>query len=204
MIIVTVLMYTISLSLQLPSYVTIHNQCPNIELVLPVYFGNGAVCPKLSNQQTDVSTKMNASFEINPVQDELEGALLYKLKRCPDIQHTMDISTKEANEVEAKCTQMFIAWKVKGSKPFVYVVLVEHAKEFTWDEDKLRKLYNMNHNRLKEYNSIMPDKWLMDDNMVLKTSFEVRGLKGNFELSISISEEKYCYCMKPLCVDLER
>jgi hypothetical protein len=204
MIAVIMLMYTISLELQLPALVTIHNPCSNIELVSPVYFGNGAVCPKLSDQQIDIGTEMNASFEIYTIQDEFEGALLYKLRRYSDIQHTIDTSTKEDKENEEKCIQMFIAWKMKDSKPFVYVVLVEHSKEFIWDKDALRKLYNKNHNRLKEYNSIMPDIWLMDNDMVLKISFKVRGSKGNFELGISISEEERNDYMRPLCVDFER
>jgi hypothetical protein len=200
------LTYTISLNLQLPALVTIHNQCSNIELVSPVYFGNGAVCPKLFDQQIAIDTEIRTSFEIYATQDGFEGALLYKLQKhvVSDDQRNMDTLTTKTNENEAKCVQLLVAWKVKDSKSFVYETLVEHVKEFTWDENELRKLYNKNHSRLKEYNSIMSDRWLIDNNMVLKTSFEVRGLKGNFELSISISEkERYDY-MRPLCIDLER
>jgi hypothetical protein len=186
------LTYTISLNLQLPALVTIHNQCSNIELVSPVYFGNGAVCPKLFDQQIAIDTEIRTSFEIYATQDGFEGALLYKLQKhvVSDDQRNMDTLTTKTNENEAKCVQLLVAWKVKDSKSFVYETLVEHVKEFTWDENELRKLYNKNHSRLKEYNSIMSDRWLIDNNMVLKTSFEVRGLKGNFELSISISEEE--------------
>jgi hypothetical protein len=206
MIAVIMLMYTISFDLQLPALVTIHNPCSNIELVSPVYFGNGAVCPKLSEQQIDIGTEMNASFEIYATQDEFEGALLYKLQKYveSDNRCNMDTLAMETDKNEAKCVQLLVAWKVKDSKPFLYVVLVEHVKEFTWDEDALRKLYNKNHNRLKEYDDTESDKWLMDNNMVLKISFKLRGSKGNFELSISISEEERNDYMRPLCVNLER
>jgi hypothetical protein len=199
------LMHAVSLELQLSVCVTIHNQCSNTKLVSPVYFGNGAVCPKLSDQQIDIGAKMNDSFKINPTQDEFEGALLYKLQRYfeSDDRYNVDVSTTETDENEAKCVQLLVAWKMKDSKPFIYVVLVEHAKEFTWDENELRKLYDKNHSRLKECDATISDTWFIDDNVALKTSFKVRGLKGDFELSMSISEEnRDDDAMRPICVDL--
>jgi hypothetical protein len=198
------LIYDVSLKLQLPSCVTIHNQCLNTELVSPVYFGNGAVYFKLFDQQVDIGSKMRVSFEINATQEEFECALLYKLQIYSDRQHGIDTSITENNDNKAKCVQMFIAWKVKDFSTFVHIALIEHAREFVWNEDKLRRLYNKNHNWLKEHN-VASTKWLVDDNMTLKTSLKVRGLKGNFELSIAISgEEKDDYAVRPLCVDLER
>jgi hypothetical protein len=197
------LIYTYSLNLQLPACIAIHNQCSNIELVAPVYFGNGAVCSKLSDQKICIGAKMNASFEISALQDELEGALLFKLQRYSDCQYNMSASAAETNETT--CIRMLVAWKVKDSKPFIYVVLIEHTKGFTWNEDELRKLYNKNHNRLKEHNDTMSDVWFIDDEIALKISFKIIGLKANFGLSISISEEeKDIYAMRPFCIDLER
>jgi hypothetical protein len=203
-IVVTILMYTVSLVLQLPAYVTIYNQCSNTKLISPVYFGNGVVCPKLSNQQIDIDVEMNASFEMNATQDEFEGALLYKLQRYSDGQNDMGTLATETNRKEATHVYMLAAWKVEDSKHFIYVVLVEHTKEFTWNEYKLRKLY-MNLGRLKKCGDDMSDAWLIDDNIMLIMSFKARGLKRNFELSISISEkEKVNDPIRPLCVDLER
>jgi hypothetical protein len=206
MMVVIMLMYTASLDLQLPACVTIQNQFPNIKLVSPVCFGNNAACPKLSDQRIDIDTGMYVSFEIYATQDDFEGALLYKLQRNigSDDQRNTDTLSTETNKNETKCVQMFAAWKVKDSNPFLYVVLIEHAKEFIWNENELRILYNKNHNRLKKYDGTRSDIWLIDDNITLKVSFEVRGLKGNFELSISISEEEGYDYMRPLCVDLER
>jgi hypothetical protein len=199
------LIYTVSLKLQLLSYITIFNQCLNVSLVSPVYFGNGVVCPKLSNQPIDIGAKICASFEINATQDEFESALLCKLQRYSDNQYNIDTLTAETNENVATYFYMLVAWKVKDAKSFAYVALVEHAKEFTWNEYKLRKSYNKNHSRFKEYDSVIIDTWLMDDNTVLKTTFMVTDSKKNFELSISISEEgKDNYAMRPFRIHLEK
>jgi hypothetical protein len=82
--------------------------------------------------------------------------------------------------------------------------LVEHAKEFTWNEDTLKEIYYENYDWPKRYNDATSYTWLMDDNTTLRTSFKTRGLKGNFGLSITISEEKDGYAMRPLFADLNR
>jgi hypothetical protein len=197
MIIAIMLIYAVSLDLQLPAYVTIHNQCLNIKLVSPVYFGNGAVCSRLFDQQIDINAKVN----------DFEGAFLYKLQRFvePNVQHDVDILTTETDKSGTKCVRILMAWKVKDSKLSLYVVLVEHTKGFTWNEDKLKRLYYENHNRLKGYDDTILDTWYMDDNMTLKTSLKLRGTKRNFELNIFISEGgRDDYAMRPLRVDLER
>jgi hypothetical protein len=192
------LIYTVSLSLQLPSCVTIHNQCSNIELVSPVYFGNGAVCPKLSGQQIEIGAKMTVHFEINTAQNDFEGALLFKLRRY-NSQRNMDTSTTKINENKVMHDHMLAAWKVKGSMYFACVTLVEHTKGLTWNEDKLKEFYYKNCNWLKEYENIISETWFIDDSMHLTTSVDVRGLKRSFELSISISEEmRNGFAMNPL------
>jgi hypothetical protein len=200
---INMLMYTISLNFQLPVCVTIHNQCLNIELISSVYFGNGVACPKLFDQQIDIDATMRIWFEINTTQDEFEGCLLYKLQRNLHDQYSMDTSITEINRNEVTQVYMLVAWKMKDSKPFVRVVLVEHTKEFVWNEDKLKKLYDRNCGWLKKYNDIISDTWFIDTDAILKTTFKVKELEKNFELSISISEEeRNDYAMKPLRVDL--
>jgi hypothetical protein len=202
MIINAILIYAVGLALQLSSCVTILNRCLNIELVSPVYFGNGTVCPRLSSQQIDIGAKVNASFEINAAYDEFEGALLFKLKRSSgwsNIATLIEVDKKETTNVH-----ILIAWKLKDSRIFLRVVLVEHTKEFTWNEDKLKKLYDKNCGWLKEHDNTISDAWLVDDNMILKTSFRARVLKGNFDLSISVSEEEDSHAIRPLFVDLKR
>jgi hypothetical protein len=131
--------------------------------------------------------------------------LLYKLQRYveSDDQRNMDTLTTDTN----KATQVYMlaAWKVKDSKPFVHVALVEHAKEFTWNGDKLKELYDKNCGWFKKHDNTSSSTWLVDDNNMILTTFRVRVLKENFELSISISEEKRDdNAMRPLYVDLKR
>jgi hypothetical protein len=202
MITVIMLMYTISLALQLPSSVTIHNQCLNTELVSPVYFGNGARCSRLSDQQIVVDTKMRACFEIYVIQDDFEGALLLELKRYFDSQYSMDTSTTETNE--AIHVYMLVAWKVKDAKFSAYVALIEHNKELTWREDELKRFYDEHRGWLMEFNDTVLDTWLMDNNIVLKTTFSASDLRGSPELSISISEDKDDYAMRPFRINPER
>jgi hypothetical protein len=203
--VVTMLIHTISLALQLSSCVVIHNQCSNIKLVSPVYFCNGAVCSKLSSQRIDIGAKRKACFEFNTIRDEFEGALLFKLQRCSDRQRNMDTTTTKADKREAKCVQLVVAYKVKDSKLFLYVSLIKLPKKFTWNENKLKKLYDKNRSWLKEYNNTTSHKWIMDDNTILKTAFSARDLKRIFEISISISEEEIDdNSMRPFCINFER
>jgi hypothetical protein len=201
---VIMLIYDISFKLQLPPCMNIYNQCSSIELISPVYFGNGAVCPKLFDQQIDIGIGMNVSFEIKTTQDVFEGALLYKLQRYSDSQYNMDTTTK-TNENEKTHVYMLAAWRVKSYKRFARIVLIEHAEGFTWNEDKLKKWYEKNHGWLTEYDYTISDTWLMDDNVTLGATFSERFGRETFELTISIFEaEKNLYAIRPLCFDPER
>jgi hypothetical protein len=204
-VIMLIYIYIVSFNLQLPSCVTIHNQCPNVKLASPVYFSNGAISPKLFNQQIDIDTAMRACFEIDTI--NFECVLLFKLKRHieSDKQHNMNTSTTGADKNETMHIYMLVIFEVKDAKPFSYVALVEHTKAFTWSENRLKELYDKNRGWLKKYNGITLVTWCMDDNATLKTSFKERVLEENFELSVSISEEeKSDYAMRPFCIHLER
>jgi hypothetical protein len=195
------LIYAVSLRLQLPSCVNILNLCTDTELMSPIYFGNGATCPKLSDQQIDIDTEMNISFEICATQNEFEGALLFELERYSDWNDWSSVNTltTKNNKNGAAYVHMLVAWKVKDFKHLTRVVLVEHTKEFTWNEDRLKEFYDKNCDLLKEYDNTVSDAWLMDDNTILKTSSKVEVSEGNFELNISISEEERDnYAMRPL------
>jgi CHAD domain-containing protein len=117
---------------------------------------------------------MRICFEINIIQSDFEGALLFELQRPFDSHCNLDTLTTEVNKKEKKCIQMLVAWKVKDYKSFIYVVLIEYAKEFTWNEDKLRRLYHENRDRLEKCDDTISDTWFMDDDAVLKTSFKLR------------------------------
>jgi hypothetical protein len=188
----------------LPAYITIHNQCSNIKLTSPVYFSNDALCPKLSGQQIYISAKMRANIEIYVTQNDFEGVLLFKLQGHSNWSN-MDASTTETNRNEATHAHMLVIWEVKNAKPFAYVALIKHAKEFTWTRDELEKLYNKNRDWLKKYDGTTSCIWFMGNNIALKTSFRARALESNPELSIFISEEKRNNCaMRPFYIDLKR
>jgi hypothetical protein len=207
MIAITILMYTASLDLQLPPCINILNLCPNTKLVSPVYFGSGAVCPKLSDRQIDIDAKTNVNFEIKATQDDFEGALLFKLQRYVehDDQSNMNMLTTETNENETMHIYMLAVWQVENSTPFVYITLVEHTKNFTWNEDKLKKLYDKNFNWFKKYNSTISVARLMYDNMILRMTFRTRYSKRTLELNIYIfEEEKDNYTRRPYCINFEK
>jgi hypothetical protein len=207
MIAAAILIYTASLKFQLPACIAIHNQCSNTELVSPVYLNNGAVCLGLSDQQIDVGANLRTMFKIDTIKNNFEGALLFKLKRYTesDDQHDMDTSTTEADINAATHVHLLIAWRVKDARPFMYVILIEHTKEFIWDENKLNKLYYENHDRLKECNDTVSSTWFMFGNMTLRMTVNARDRGEILELNISVSEEeKSDFAMRPLCVDLER
>jgi hypothetical protein len=203
-IIVVMLIYAVSLKLQLPACITIHNQCSNNKLVSPIYFGNGAVCPRLSKQRVNIGAKMEAHFEIN-TKHEFEVALLFKLQTCSKRRRNMNKLTVKTNDGEADCVYMLVACKVKDSKLFLHVTLVEHTEEFAWNKDRLKKLYDENHSWLKEYDSTKSYTWFMNNNIALKTTFKVRNLKRALELDMYVSEKKRdCHAVRPLDINIKR
>jgi hypothetical protein len=202
MIVVIMLIYTISFILQLPACIAIHNQCSNIMLETPVYFCNGTMRPKLFDRQISVNCEARISFEIDTIKNKFECILLFKLKRHAesDNQQNMNTSIIETNKNEAPNIHMLVIWEVKNAKSFTYVTLIEDTKAFTWDEDKLKKLYDKNCDWLKKYNTVS-DIWFVNDNTTLKMTSNLK----DFELSISISEEgRNGDVMMPFCIDPKR
>jgi hypothetical protein len=206
-IIVIMLIYVASLEFQLPACIVIHNHCLNTTLTAPVYYGYGAVCSELSDRQIDIDTKMRISFKIDTIENNFDCALLFKLKKHveSDDQHIIETSTTETDENKTRHVYMLVIWGMKDANAFIYVVLVEHTKGFNWNEDELRRLYYENYDRLKKYDGVTPDTWMIDNNVLLKTKFKLKGSKRNPKLSISISEgRKNDHAIRPFCINLER
>jgi hypothetical protein len=203
MIVIIMLIHVVSFKLQLPACITIHNQCLGTMLAAPVYFCNGAMSPELFDQQIDIGAEVRTSFEIDTIKNKFESVLLFKLKRYVESndQHDMDTSSIETDKNEATHIHILVIWEVKDAKSFAYVALVEDNKAFTWNEDRLKKLYDKNCDWLKKYDDTISDIWFLDDSTTLKMAFNLK----DFELSISISEEeRNDDAMRPLCVDPKR
>jgi hypothetical protein len=92
-------------------------------------------------------------------------------------------------------------WGFKSDHLYSCAWLIEHERTFTWNEDKLRRLYDVYNSQYdRDFNA---EEWLLDDNAMLKTVCALS--HGGFEMNIFISEEKdLSYHRKPLWVDPSR
>jgi hypothetical protein len=153
----------------------------------------------------NIGAKMNASFEIYTTQPDFEGALLFKLQKYSDRQSDECTLTTETDKNMATHIYMVVAWKAKDTEPFAYITLIESSKEFIWNGGEFKRLYYENRSWFKKYNGTISNVWLVNDNMVLKTTFNARDLKRIPEISISISEEgDPNHAMEPLWFNTTR
>jgi hypothetical protein len=77
----SVLICVVSLALQSPVLLNIHNQCQGINLTSPVYFIHGGRWPIAPDQAIDVNAVMQNPIEFDAKQNILEGALVYRIQR---------------------------------------------------------------------------------------------------------------------------
>jgi hypothetical protein len=184
--------------------IAIYSQYSGLELTSPVYFSTGACHVSLS-QKTNAVNALEVSSGIDSDQKDLKGALLYKLqiKHANRADNQFDNSITPNKNIE-KSIHLFVFWNVGDHDYEFRVCLIEFDNEFTWNEDKLRKLYDKNRDQLKKYNGIISSTWITGNNMILKTSSRINYLEENSELNITISEEKDDYAIRPFYIDLER
>jgi hypothetical protein len=197
--ILIVLMYTVSLPIRPSFKLNIYNRCLNVGLASPVCITSDELeCHRVPDYEACTGGTMRSCFVIKS-DDESYGVLMYKLQR------KRTHKSAEISKDTSSIAQILVVWRISESKElYTNVLLVEHDNSLIWNEDKLNKLYHKNHDWLKEYTDTTSDTWLVDNDIVLKTTFSVKDLKGNPELNISISEENDDYTIRPLCVDLER
>jgi hypothetical protein len=195
-----VLIYPLSLSIPLSLELNIHNQCSNVGLMSPMYItGYGLESHRPPCYKVYVGDTMRSRFIIKSYLWSY-GVLIYRLQKRQSYEST------ETDEDISNAICLLVAWRISESNElYADVLLLEHAKDFIWNEDKLNKLYYENDGRLKEYNGTISESWFMDDNMALRTILNARDLKGAPELSIFIFEEKKSnYVMRPFCINLKR
>jgi hypothetical protein len=195
-----VLIYTISLLIPSSFKLNIHNQCLNVGLASPIYVTNdGLECHRAPDHKVYARDTTKSGFIINKSDDGSYGVLIYRLQVRQSHEST------EICEDTSSAAQLLVVWRISESKElYADALLTEYTRTFTWNRGKLNKLYHENHDRLKKYANTISDTWLIDNNVTLKTTFSARDLKENLELSISISEERDEYAMRPFCIDLTR
>jgi hypothetical protein len=200
-----ILTCTASLTLHKTSNVTIQNQCPDIELVSPIYFCDGGTYNEYFVERTNVSSmvKIDLRFSL----DKLPGGILmYKVQRKGntklDHQSHTDTTSIEAVEDASKMMRLLVAWKIESSdKLRARIMPVEHSNELVLNEDRLAQLYEKIDGQSYRRYSFFKSTWLVYDNTVLKVTYEAVQ-KEDFELKITISEgAKGEDTMKPVWID---
>jgi hypothetical protein len=132
--------------------------------------------------------------------------LMYEIRRKRNRRsdHQSSINTAYAKVIEeaSKMTRLLVAWKIDrsgGSK--VRIILVECDDKLVLNEDKLAQLYKRVNDIPSGYHAIT---WLMCDNTVLETTYEIEQKTG-IELEITISEgDKDENTKSALWIDPER
>jgi hypothetical protein len=172
----SVLICIVSLTLQSPVLLNIHNQCKDINLTSPVYFIHGGRWPIAPDQEIVVNAVMQ-NIKFDAEQDLLEGALVYRIQR----RHV------ESAQDESKHIWLLIAWNggyVNGSD--VCALLIEHNKRL--GEDRLKKLYQKRWPLLKERANATGGSWTLNDTTKLATTIKVTN--RGYRWDIFISEER--------------
>jgi hypothetical protein len=137
-------------------------------------------------QQVNTNCIMKASLMTGIDRDTFGGALLYHLQRKEDTLIS---------------TQLLMLWECKYGLIYLDTLLIEHESTFTWNEDKLKRLWHVHHSRYDTYSII--GRWLLNDNTMLRTVCEA--LHKGFEMMVIISEEQYRYMLeKSLWFDSNR
>jgi hypothetical protein len=162
---------------------TIDCQCADIKLTSPVYFIKDASCHVQFPQQVNSKSIMKINFITGADKDTFGGALLYRLQR------------KKKTSIS---TQLLVIWGYDSIGPYSYTLVIEHESTLVWNEDKLKRLYDVYNSQHRVY--FNSEKWLLDGNTRLNTY--CRTLHGGFEMDISIHKrESNSIPKKPLWVD---
>jgi hypothetical protein len=183
--------------LQSPVLLNVHNRYQDINLVSPVYFIDGGIWHVTPDHEIYVNSVMRNRIEFNPGQDILEGALVYNIQR---MQHSeSDISAHG----EATYIQLLVAWHIERTKELhVRALLVEHDREFDWDEEKLKRLHQKYWHSLNARVDHIGSNWVLSDNTVLATAIKL--MNEGYKWDIFISEGVEDNVERPLWIDTER
>jgi hypothetical protein len=181
----------VSLTLQSPVSLNIHNQSQVINLISPVYFMHGGRWRVIPDQEIDVNTTTRNHIGFDSGQNILEGALVYRIQR----------KRAESAQDESKHIQLLVAWRGKYTgKLHVRVMVIEHDREL--DKDNMKKLYQKYWHLLNTLINPVGSNWLLNDTEVLATTVII--MNGGYRWDISISEGKGDNIERPLWLNVER
>jgi hypothetical protein len=183
-----VLIYAVSLFEELVK-LNIHNQCLNVDLVSPIYnISYGLECHRSPDHKVCAGDAARSDFIIKDT-FERSGALIYKLQKRQTHEST------ETDKSTSSNAHLLVIWGIYEHKELLYadVLLVEHDKGFILSSDRLENLYHENFrlewdldSAIEWFTDSAKKTWLMDDNTVLMTTFEI--MNEDFILNITISE----------------
>jgi hypothetical protein len=185
--------------------ITVRNQYPGLELILPVCFSTGTTCYVASSQQANDGNILEASFGIDPTRSYFKSALLYKLQRkyVTKTDNKLRNGTASIEDTETNIC-LLVIWIDDDEHHNCHVCLIEYANDFTWDEDKLWALCNEYSEQLHEKYRSDIIIWSTHDGTAMKTKLDVT-YESDYKLDIIISEGPKKYSMKEtMKIDPER
>jgi hypothetical protein len=168
-----------SLILQSTVSLNIHNRCQAINLASPVYFMHGGRWDVIPDQEIDGNAVMRNHLELEPGQDMLGGALVYRVqtKQCTEYD--------KIDQDESKHIWLLVAWRGEYAKGLhVHALLIEHNKKL--DEDRLRRLHRKHWHLFDTQANSTRGNWMLDDTTMLVTT--IRETNGGYRWDIFISE----------------
>jgi hypothetical protein len=174
-----VLMYDISLSIEPSLKLNIHNQCLSVNLVSPTYLIDyRSTCYIPPNYKVRTGSTMSSSFALKS--DYVTGVLTYRLQRKWSYVST-GIGKDTSNDV-----QLLVVWRTSEYGLSADVLMIEHDKEFDWNESNLGKLYNKNMDQFRQCHNHAIEIWSLDDDVALMITSEI--MNEDLILDITISE----------------
>jgi hypothetical protein len=158
----------------------VYNQCSDLELTSPEYFGSDVIWHILPDEKVDTGAMARAGFGVDEIKYDSMPALIYSLQRKYLESNTEDTSTN---------IQLLVMWEPRTRHGFfMRALLVENSNTMTWDEDKLRELCSK-HLALLRDDVIVRNIHLLDGTIVLMATPNESGLSRITEITISKGSE---------------
>jgi hypothetical protein len=170
--------------------VEIQNQCSGFKLISPVYFCDDTVCDMPLNQRVAPNDSTITKFRIDLDQFIFRGAIMYEVRATSTLPNERGINNTMTvtNENAPMSIQLLVAWKISHiGDPRLLIMLLEHGRVFTRNEDGLKQLLKEHSDRFKAMHGREINTWSMRDGTVLRTTMGIMDWK-QYRLQITISE----------------